>query len=137
MKLIDTNIIMYAVGKTHTLKEPCKEFLHKVVNNEISANIDIEVLQELLYVYDSRGERKRGLRIISEMMVLFPNPFAIGKNEIVKAKDLMTKYSTLTTRDAIHCAVTINLNLEGIISTDKGLDVVKDIHRFNPLKTLI
>lgn len=123
---------MYAVGKTHTLKEPCKEFLYKVINSEISANIDIEVLQELLYVYDSRGERKRGLRIISEMMVLFPNPFPIGKNEIVKAKDLMTKYSTLTTRDAIHCAVTINLNLEGIISTDKGLDVVKDIHRLNP-----
>jgi predicted nucleic acid-binding protein len=123
---------MYAVGKTHTLKEPCKKFLHKVVNSEISANIDIEVLQELLYVYDSRGERKKGLRIISEMMVLFPNPFAIGKNEIVKAKDLMTKYSTLTTRDAIHCAVTINLNLEGIISTDKGLDVVKDIHRLSP-----
>ena len=71
------------------------------------------------------------------MMVLFPNPFAIGKNEIVKAKDLMTKYSTLTTRDAIHCAITMNLNLEGIISTDKGLDVIKDIHRFNPLKTLI
>ena len=132
MKLIDTNIIMYAVGKTRILKEPCKEFLHKVVNNEISANIDVEVLQELLYVYDSRGERKRGLRIISEMMVLFSNPFAIGKNEIVKAKDLMTKYSTLTTRDAIHCAVTINLNLEGIISTDKGLDVVKDIHRLSP-----
>ena len=132
MRLIDTNIIMYAVGKTHILKEPCKEFLHKVVNNEISANIDVEVLQELLYVYDSRGERKRGLRIISEMMVLFPNPFAIRMNEIIKAKDLMTKYSTLTTRDAIHCAVTINLNLEGIISTDKGLDVVKDIHRLNP-----
>lgn len=132
MKLVDTNIIMYAVGKTHTLKEPCKELLRKVVNSEISANIDVEVLQELLYVYDSRGERKRGLRIISEMMVLFPNPFAIGKNEIVKAKDLMKKYSTLTTRDAIHCAVTINLNLEGIISTDKGLDAVKEIHRLNP-----
>lgn len=132
MKLIDTNIIMYAVGKTHTLKEPCKEVIHKVVNNEISANIDIEVLQELLYVYDSRGEGKRGLRIIGEMMVLFPNPFAISKNEIIKAKDLMTKYSTITTRDAIHCAVTINLNLEGIISTDKGLGVVKDIHLLNP-----
>jgi len=83
-------------------------------------------------VYDSRGDREKGLRIISEMMILFPNPFVIGKNEIIKAKDLMTKFSTLTTRDAIHCALTINLNLEGIISTDKGLDVVKDIYRLNP-----
>ncbi len=66
------------------------------------------------------------------MMVLFPNPFAIGKNEILKAKDLMIKYSTLTTRDAIHCTVTISLNLEGIISTNKDLDVVNDIHRLNP-----
>lgn len=132
MKLVDTNIIMYAVGKPHALKGPCKNVLQKVVHGLISANIDVEVLQELLYVYDSRGERKKGLNMVKENLILFPHPFAIGKNEIVKARDLMTKYRALTTRDAIHCAVVINSNLEGMISTDKDFDIVKEINRFNP-----
>ena len=115
MKLIDTDIIMYALGKPHSLKEPCRAILQKVVQGRINANIDVEVLQELLYVYDSRGERRKGLKILKENLILFPNPLTIGKNDIVKATDLMTKHSTLNPRDAIHCTVVINSNLEGNI----------------------
>lgn len=132
MKLVDTNIIMYAVGKPHSYKGPCKDILQKIVHGIISANINVEVMQELLYVYDSRGERKKGLNVIKENLVLFPHPFAIGKDEIIKARDLMVKYNTLTTRDAIHSAVIINSKLEGIISTDKDFDTVKEITRFDP-----
>ena len=132
MKLIDTNIIMYALGKTHPLKEPCREILQSVACGTIAADIDVEVLQELLYVYSSRGEREKGLKAIEEMLILFPTPFSIRKAEIEEAKDLMRKHVALTARDAIHCAVVINYNLEGIFSTDKDLDVVKSIHRFKP-----
>lgn len=51
-------------------------------------------------------------------MILFSNPLAIRKTEIEKAKDLMERYTPLTARDAIHCAVAINYNLERIISID-------------------
>lgn len=123
---------MYAIGRAHPLREPCREIFQRVAHGETVANIDVEVLQELLYVYSSRGERKKGLDVIEEMLILFPNPFAIRKTEIEKAKDLMKRHLTLTARDAIHCAVAIDYNLEGIISTDKDLDIVKEIYRFKP-----
>lgn len=132
MRLIDTNIIMYALGKPHALKENCRNILQDVVNNTIEANIDTEVLQELLYVYSFRGEREKGFKVVEEMLVLFPNPFSIRINEIEKAKDLMKVYSFLTARDAIHCAVTINNKSEGLISTDKDLKSIKEIYLFKP-----
>ncbi len=38
----------------------------------------------------------------------------------------------LVARDAIHCAVTITYDLEGIISADKDLKSVKEIRCFSP-----
>ncbi len=132
MKLIDTNIIMYALGRSHPLKESCRDVLLNVAREKTEANIDAETLQELLYVYDSRGEREKALKVVEDMFILFPNPYAIKKDEIETAKDLMEKYNSLIARDAIHCAVAINYNLEGIISTDKDLELIKEISLFKP-----
>lgn len=132
MKLIDTNIIMYALGRAHPLREKCRDIFTGIVNNAVEANIDTELLQELLYVYSSRGEREKGLMVVGDMLNLFPSPYAIKRDEIEKAKDLMKKYSTLVARDAIHCAVTITYDLEGIISTDKDLEQVKEINCLKP-----
>lgn len=123
---------MYAVGKPHPLQKPCRSVLEDITQGNLEANINVEVLQELLYVYSSRGERKKGISVVNEILIIFPNPYSIGKSEIVKAKDLMKKHKSLTPRDAVHCATAINNNLKGIISTDKDLDIVKDIKRINP-----
>jgi predicted nucleic acid-binding protein len=98
----------------------------------VEANIDTEVLQEILYVYSTRGERVRALKMVEEMLVLFPSPYGIQKEELVKAIDLMKKYHSLVPRDAIHCAVVINQGLEGIISTDRDLKTIREIECFHP-----
>lgn len=56
----------------------------------------------------------------------------VGRAEIERAKDLMKRYVALTARDAIHCTIAINHNLEGIISTEKDLDIVTEIACFEP-----
>ncbi len=123
---------MYALGRPHPLRERCRNILRKVASGKIEANIDTEVFQELLYVYSSRGEREKALIVVEEMLILFSNPYAIKRSEVEKAKDLMKKYPALVARDALHCAVTINYRLEGIISTDKDLDSIKEISLFKP-----
>jgi hypothetical protein len=123
---------MYALGKPYPLRERCREILLKIAREEVGANIDTEVLQELLYVYSSRGEREKALTVVEEMLILFPNPYSIKREEVEKAKDLMQKYNALTARDAIHCAVAMNYKLEGMISTDRDLESIKEISLFKP-----
>lgn len=132
MRLIDTNIIMYALGKPHPLRDPCRELLNKVAREEVEANVDTEVIQELLYVYSSRGEREKGLKVVKEMLVLFPTPFPIRWEEVAQAKELMKKYKALVARDAIHCATALTCGLEGIFSLDSDLERVREVTVFKP-----
>ena len=123
---------MYALGKPHPLRERCRQLLEQAASGDLEANVDAEVLQELLYVYSSRGDRKKALTVVEEMLILFPSPYAIKGNDILIAKDFMKQYAHLTARDAIHCAVTVNNDLEYLISTDKDFEPVKEIKLLVP-----
>lgn len=130
MRLIDTNVIIYAAGKPHPLREKAREVLDRVADGTLQGNIDTEVLQEILHVYNSRKERTKGCDTIDDLLVLFPNPIPIGREEIETARDLMRAYTFLGARDAIHAAVVRFHELDGIVTADKIFDRIKGIKRF-------
>ncbi len=131
MRLIDTNVIVYTVGSVHPLKEASERILSDIAAGTLAANLDVEALQEVLHLYSSRGERKKGFRTIEHLLMLFPNPFPIGREEIERARDLMMAHSFLGSRDAIHAAVVQTHDLEGIITADKVFDRIKGLKRFD------
>lgn len=130
MKLIDTNIILYSLGREHPLREPCRKLIARIASGEIAANIDIEVLQEILYVYTYRNERAKGIAVCRYLLDIFPNPFSVTKNDISATISFMDKYPSLVSRDAIHAAVVLNNKLKGIISEDSDFDMIKGLKRF-------
>ena len=131
MRLIDTNVIVYTVGSVHPLKEASERILSDIAAGTLAANLDVEALQEVLHLYSSRGERKKGFRTIEHLLMLFPNPFPIAREEIERARDLMMEHSFLVCRDAIHAAVVQTHDLEGIITADKVFDRIKGLKRFD------
>lgn len=57
MRLIDTNIVIYAAGKAHPLQEgEARKVLDRITEGTLHANIDAEVLQEILHVYSARKQ---------------------------------------------------------------------------------
>jgi predicted nucleic acid-binding protein len=88
-------------------------------------------LQEILHVYDGRRERKKGFDTVDDLLVLFPNPIPIGREEVETARDLMRAYSFLGARDAIHAAVVQTYDLEGIVTADKVFDRIRGVKRFD------
>ena len=132
MKLIDTNIIIYAVGRPHPYKEPCARILRDASADADAYTIDAEVLQELLHVYTMRAERSQALQVFDRSLALFPNPLLIGRPELVRARDLMEQHTQLSARDALHAAVVMTCGLEGIVTTDRGFRVVAGLQVFDP-----
>ena len=131
MRLIDTNVIVYAVGSVHPLKQASDRILSDIAAGTLTANLDVETLQEVLHLYSSRGERRKGFRTIEHLLMLFPNPFPIGREEIERARDLMMKHPFLGARDGIHAAVVQTHDLEGIVTADKVFDRIKRLRRFD------
>lgn len=133
MKLLDTNVIVYAIGRPHRFKQPCTRLLQAVADGDGDYGVDTELLQEILYLYAARGERRLGLSTCSDLLLMFPDPFPITREEIVLAHDLLTRYPNLSPRDAIHAGVVRANDLEGIVSADKVFDVINSLSRFDPL----
>ena len=133
MKLLDTNVVVYAIGRPHRYKQPCVRLLHDVADGASDFNVDTELLQEILYLYTARGERARGLTTCRDLLLMFPDPFPIGRQEVVLAHEILTRYPAFLPRDAIHAAVTQANRLEGIVSADKVFGAIDNLRRFDPL----
>ncbi|MBI2862593.1 MAG: type II toxin-antitoxin system VapC family toxin [Chloroflexi bacterium] len=133
MKLLDTNVIIYAVGKPHPLKDACARLLREVAAGNTDYNVDAELLQEILYVYLARGERQLGLATFDDLLVLFPAPIPIGRDVMSAARHLLGRYPSLSPRDAVHAAAAQTHGFEGIVSSDLVFDRLEEVARFDPL----
>ena len=56
MRLIDTNAVISAAGKAHPLQDEARKVLDRIAEGYLHANVDVELLQEILHVYAARKE---------------------------------------------------------------------------------
>ena len=133
MILLDTNIFIYAHGRPHLYKEPCRLLLAQIGETAPKYNIDVELLQEIMHVYNARGARGFGLEIFDILVDLFPDPIPIGRSEMVVAREVLERYPALSPRDAIHAAVVSTQRLEGIVTTDAAFGQVQGLAVYDPI----
>lgn len=131
---IDSNIVMYAVGKEHEYKKCCSAILRDIADEKIIAITDTEIFQEILYRYFMIGKRREGLETAKDFLIAVSNVLPVTKADVETAFKLSEKYPVLPQRDHIHAAAMINNNIDEIISADNHFDQIKEISRLDPKK---
>jgi len=134
MIFIDTNIVMYAVGKEHRYKEPCAKIIMEIAQGKIGAVTDAEVLQEILYRYWHIGELEKGLQVFQDFEALMPQVYEITRSDLVAAAGILGEYPRISPRDALHVAVMRKAGIRTIYSTDTDFDTIEGIERMDPLE---
>ena len=134
MRLIDANVFIYAAGDEHPYKGPCLRLLDMVRQGVFQANTDIEVLQEILHFYRRRRRVDLAVEVVSNTLALFPDPLPITVSVVARASEVLRRHPELQARDAVHVAVLITEDLEGIISADRGFDAITGVTRFDPME---
>jgi predicted nucleic acid-binding protein len=132
MKLIDANIVIYALGQEHPLKGPSSKILEQIYGVARDYSVDAEAIQEILHVFNYRRQKQLGIEIAQRLIVGFGNVIPVGTPEVSLATHLFDRYPRLQPRDAIHAAVVMTNGFEGIISADQGFDSVTGLRRFDP-----
>lgn len=133
MKLLDTNIVIYAFGGYHRYREPCRRLFREIAEGSTAYTIDVELLQELLHVYLSRAQKGVAFHVFDRLIKVFPNPIPIGRTEVLTARSLLERHTGLSPRDAIHAAVTLTAGLEGVVTTDTAMAQAQEVACFDPL----
>jgi predicted nucleic acid-binding protein len=129
---VDANIPMYAHGREHSLREPCRAAIVRLGRGEVESYTSTEIHQEILYRYLSLRRPAQALRVSRDFALVIPQILPVTQRDIETVWDLMMRYPGLSSRDYIHIAVMLNNDLTHILSADAHFDLVNEIERIPP-----
>lgn len=129
---IDTNIFIYAKGKDHPLKPACVSMIQRIGENEITAIVNTEIIQEILYRYQSIKNLPLGISLAKEVIQICSLILPVTATDLSLALDILEDHPQIQTRDAFHAATMINNGIKEILSTDPHFDLIPKIRRIAP-----
>lgn len=129
---IDSNVLVYATGADHPLRQPCVDVLNELGRNPAQCWSSAEVLQEILHVFVRRGFESRAERTITDLVSLIGGRVAsLTPADVIWC--LPRRFPAgLQARDRVHLAVMSRLGISRIISTDAAFDLFPGIQRLAP-----
>jgi len=121
MIFVDTNVFMYAVGLSHPLKTPSREFFETALEHQVALVTSAEVLQELLHVYlpTNRLETLDAAMILVDSCI--QKVFPIEREDVEFARSLITRHPNLSARDLLHLACCRRHEIKKVKTFDRQL----------------
>lgn len=120
MIFLDTNVLMFAVGRDHPLKAPARALLRDAVAGPPLVT-SAEVLQELLHAYgpvDRLDTFDDALALVDGLGVVV---WDLTDADVRMARALAATHPTLTARDLIHLAACRRRGATDLATFDRGL----------------
>jgi len=119
---VDTNVLMYAVGRDHPLRAGAQAFFEAAMDSERNdLCTSAEVLQELLHAYipvNRWGTLDAALTLVDSCI---PSVYAVELEDVRAARVLADSYRNLGARDLIHLALCRRHSISAIKTFDRGL----------------
>jgi hypothetical protein len=131
---IDTNIFLYSVGRDHPLKPGSVIVIHRIRDGEITAVINTEIIQEILYHFQSIKQFPIGIRLAKDVVSICARILSVEETDLSLAITLLESYPEIQTRAAFHAATMIHNGIKEIISTDPHFDLIDEIKSIDPTK---
>jgi predicted nucleic acid-binding protein len=131
---IDTNIFLYSIGRDHPLKSASVTSIRRIRDGQITAVINTEIIQEILYHFQSIKQLPIGVRLAKDAVSLSSRILPVEETDLLLAIELLEAYPKIQTRDAFHAATMIHNGITEIISTDPHFDLIPEIRRIDPAK---
>lgn len=117
---VDTNILIYAVGRAHPLRGPAQMMLRERMDQQVPMATSAEVLHELLHVYLPVGRSETldaALRLAGDLTTVWP----VDGSDVMAARDLATSQPGLGARDLVHLALCRRYDVDELLSFDRAL----------------
>jgi predicted nucleic acid-binding protein len=130
---IDSNVPMYLVGGEHPHKLDVRRILERLAGEQRMLVTSSEVFQEILHRYVSAGRRDWIGVAFDALQSMVDDVFAVERDDVLLARDIVNAHPALVARDAIHIAVMRRRNVARILSFDSDFDEVAGITRLSAL----
>jgi predicted nucleic acid-binding protein len=115
------------------LKPGSVAVIHRIRDGEITAVINTEIIQEILYHFQSIKQFLIGIRLAKDAVSISSRILPVQETDLSRAIELLESYPKIQTRDAFHAATMIHNGINEIVSTDPHFDLIPEIKRVDPM----
>ena len=129
---LDTAVFVYAGGREHPLRAPCRAILERVAAGALDATTSAEVVQQILHRFIAIGRPEIGAAMARDVLDAFEPVLPVTHGVMRRMPDLLGRYPTLAARGLVHVATCLKEGIEAIVSQDRGFDQVREIRRIEP-----
>jgi predicted nucleic acid-binding protein len=130
--LLDTNVVLYAIGGPHHYAEPCRRILALAGEGALSLEAPVDLVQEVMHHRTRRlGDRQQAAAdaiAAAELCRLH----AVEPDDAREATEMFTNFPTLSARDAVFAAIAARYGLMTILSADTDFDGLPQLRRVDP-----
>jgi uncharacterized protein len=128
--ILDSNVLVYAVGRDHPLREPRRRVVDAIGDNAVEATTTVEVVQEYLHVRARRLGRAAAIEQAREAHRLLRPLLVVGEGELEAGLDLFGTCE-LGGFDAVLAAAA---RREGatLVSADSAFADIDGLHHLDP-----
>jgi len=125
------HILSGAQCLTHPNKSLALAAIGRVASGSVDAALDAEVLQEIIHRYRALNRWTEGRNVYALARTVFPEVLPITGQIMDRAKTLADADNSLSARDAVHAAVVLVNELDGIYTFDSDSDRIPGIRRIH------
>jgi len=126
--LVDTSVLVYAVGGDHQLQAPCRELVQLVADGTVSATTTVEAIQESVHVRARRRPRSDAAALGRAYATLFAPLTQSRTSDLELGLELFERHPDLGAFDAVFAATAQRVGDGVLASTDsafRGVDALR------------
>jgi predicted nucleic acid-binding protein len=133
MILLDTTVLVYAVGSDHPLQAPCRAVVAAIGRGELAATTTVEVIQEFAHVRARRRSRAEARTTAIRFVDLLSPLVEPNGDDLIAGLALFERHESLGAFDGVLAATVLNrVELSGLMSADRAFAEVEGLRLVDP-----
>jgi predicted nucleic acid-binding protein len=130
--VLDTTVLVYAVGAEHPLRGPCRSLISMIAEGRVAASTSVEVLREFAHVRARRSGRADAAELASDYARLLAPVLVCDADDLEAGLQLFRSHGRLGAFDAVLAAMAIRRGASGLVSADGGFDAIAGLSWLDP-----
>ncbi|MEI7761471.1 MAG: type II toxin-antitoxin system VapC family toxin [Thermoleophilia bacterium] len=127
MIVLDTTVLVYAVGDDHALRDPARSLLAAAADGSLRATTTPEAIQEFAHVRARRRERADAAALAEGYADLLSPLLEVGEADLREGLRLFRRNAALGAFDAVLAAVALRAGATTLVSADRAFAGVRGL----------
>ncbi len=127
MIVLDTTVLVYAIGAEHPLRDPCRQLVEAIAAGTIEASTSVEVIQEFVHVRARRRGREDAAATGRDYAELLSPLLGVTREHLQQGLTLFERNDRLGAFDAVLAATAAASGARALVSADAAFSAAGSI----------